>query len=232
MTTSKSSLFYLGLSNLTIRVSPKLFRIEPWRTDCLYLPSPHVIQYTPPHTPSQPTWAEISTYLLPLFHSPFFLLKSAERSRQKTGFVSICVRPNRCGVLKLGWDFWPSYMAHLIPSIYFIWSSTQKLNFGTELTVVRLHTLPGVADRFIKDVKEITAAIIKVCLPRIMTAEIKGTVQRELRWVKIGINRTARINCIAGKCHFPCPKGHHHESIINVPGGCSTFWRHPNRLGQ
>ncbi len=39
----------------------------------------------------------------------------------------------------------------------------QKLNFGSELLVVRLHTLPGVADRFIKDVKEITAAIIKVC---------------------------------------------------------------------
>jgi hypothetical protein len=52
---------------------------------------------------------------------------------------------------------------------------------------------------------------------------IKGTVQRELRWVKIGINRTARINCIAGKCHLPGPKGHHHESIINVSGGCSTF---------
>jgi hypothetical protein len=52
---------------------------------------------------------------------------------------------------------------------------------------------------------------------------LKGTVQRELRWVKIGINRTARINCIAGKCHFPCPKGHHHESIINVIGSCSIF---------
>jgi hypothetical protein len=51
---------------------------------------------------------------------------------------------------------------------------------------------------------------------------LKGTVQRELRWVKIGINRTARINCIAGKCHFPCPKGHHHESIINVLGGCTA----------
>ncbi len=25
---------------------------------------------------------------------------------------------------------------------------------------------------------------------------VKGTVQRELRWVKTGINRTARINCI------------------------------------
>ncbi len=52
---------------------------------------------------------------------------------------------------------------------------------------------------------------------------VKGTVQRVLRWVKIGINRTARINCIAGKCNFPCPNGHHHESIINVLGGCSTF---------
>jgi hypothetical protein len=47
----------------------------------------------------------------------------------------------------------------------------------------------------------------------------KGTVQRELRGVKIGINRTARINCIAGKCHLPCPKGHHHERSLN----CSTF---------
>jgi hypothetical protein len=52
---------------------------------------------------------------------------------------------------------------------------------------------------------------------------IKGTVQRELRGVKIGINRTARINCIAGKCHLPCPKGHHHERSLNVIGGCSTF---------
>ncbi len=61
---------------------------------------------------------------------------------------------------------------------------------------------------------------------------IKGTVQRELRWVKIGINRTVRINCIAGKCHLPCPKGHHHERSINILDGCNTFWRHPNRLGQ
>ncbi len=51
----------------------------------------------------------------------------------------------------------------------------------------------------------------------------KGTVQRELRGVKIGINRTARINCIAGKCHLPCPKGHHHERSLNVIGGYSTF---------
>jgi hypothetical protein len=50
-----------------------------------------------------------------------------------------------------------------------------------------------------------------------------GTVQRELRWVKIGINRTVRINCIAGKCHLPCPKGHHHERSINVLDGCNTF---------
>jgi hypothetical protein len=60
----------------------------------------------------------------------------------------------------------------------------------------------------------------------------KGTVQRELRWVKIGINRTAMKICIAGNCHLPCPKGHHHERSLNILGGCSTFWRHPNRLGQ
>ncbi len=52
---------------------------------------------------------------------------------------------------------------------------------------------------------------------------IKGTVQRELRGVKIGINQTARINCTVGKCHLPCPKGHHHERSLNVIGGCSTF---------
>ncbi len=59
--------------------------------------------------------------------------------------------------------------------------------------------------------------------PVSLTPVVHRTVQRELRWVKIGINRTARINCIAGKCNFQCPKGHHHESIINVLGGCSTF---------
>jgi hypothetical protein len=51
----------------------------------------------------------------------------------------------------------------------------------------------------------------------------KGTVQRELRWVKIGINRTAMKICIAGKCRLPCPKGHHHERSINILCGCSTF---------
>jgi hypothetical protein len=52
---------------------------------------------------------------------------------------------------------------------------------------------------------------------------IKGTVQPELRWVKIGINRTAMKICVAGKCRLSCPKGHHHESSINILGGCSTF---------
>ncbi len=47
---------------------------------------------------------------------------------------------------------------------------------------------------------------------------IKGTVQGELRWVKIGINRTALKICIAGKCRLPCPKGHHHERRINILG--------------
>jgi hypothetical protein len=55
------------------------------------------------------------------------------------------------------------------------------------------------------------------------TYNLKGTVQRELRWVKIGINRTARINCIAVKCPLPCPNGHHHERKINVLSGCITF---------
>jgi hypothetical protein len=52
---------------------------------------------------------------------------------------------------------------------------------------------------------------------------VKGTVQPELRWVKIGINRTAMKICIAGKCRLSCPKGHHHERSINILGGCSTF---------
>ncbi len=60
----------------------------------------------------------------------------------------------------------------------------------------------------------------------------KGTVQWELRWVKIGINRTARINCIVGKGPLPCPHGHHHERKINVLSGFITFWRHPNQSGR
>jgi hypothetical protein len=53
--------------------------------------------------------------------------------------------------------------------------------------------------------------------------DIKGTVQLELRWVKIGINRTAMKICVAGKCRLSCPKGHHDERNINILGGCSTF---------
>ncbi len=51
----------------------------------------------------------------------------------------------------------------------------------------------------------------------------KGTVQRELRWFKIGINRTAMKICIADKCRLPCPKRHHHERSISILGDCSTF---------
>jgi hypothetical protein len=61
---------------------------------------------------------------------------------------------------------------------------------------------------------------------------IKGTVQWELRWVKIGINRFIMMYSLASKFPLPCPKGHHHERSINVFSGFSTFWRHPNLLGQ
>ncbi len=52
---------------------------------------------------------------------------------------------------------------------------------------------------------------------------IKGTVQWELSWVKIGVNRSIMIFSFADKCHLPCPKGHHHESFINVVSGIITF---------
>jgi hypothetical protein len=45
---------------------------------------------------------------------------------------------------------------------------------------------------------------------------LKGTVQRELRGVKIVINRSITMSSFAGKCPLPCPKGHHHERSINV----------------
>ncbi len=60
-------------------------------------------------------------------------------------------------------------------------------------------------------------------LRRAFQKDFKGTVQRELRWVKIGINRTAMKIWIAGKCRLSCPKGHHHKRSINILGGCSTF---------
>jgi hypothetical protein len=60
---------------------------------------------------------------------------------------------------------------------------------------------------------------------------VKGTVQRELRGVKIGINRFTMMYSPAGTCPLPCPKGHHHERSINVISGFSTFLRYPNWLG-
>jgi hypothetical protein len=42
---------------------------------------------------------------------------------------------------------------------------------------------------------------------------LKGTVQWELRGVKIGINRsiTCMMYSLAGKCPLPCPKGQKHK---------------------
>jgi hypothetical protein len=53
--------------------------------------------------------------------------------------------------------------------------------------------------------------------------DLKNTVQRKLREIKIGINRAVWINCLAGKCHLPRPIGHHHERSINIFSGFSTF---------
>jgi hypothetical protein len=61
---------------------------------------------------------------------------------------------------------------------------------------------------------------------------LKGTVQRELWWVKISFNRSIMMSSLAGKCPLLCPKGHHHERSINVLSGIITFWRHPDLLGQ
>jgi hypothetical protein len=41
----------------------------------------------------------------------------------------------------------------------------------------------------------------------------KGTVQRELRWVKIGINRTAMKIWIAGKCRLSCVKKYYSRQL-------------------
>jgi hypothetical protein len=67
--------------------------------------------------------------------------------------------------------------------------------------------------------------LLNLCVDQLINIPylLKGTVQPELRWVKIGINRAVRINCIAGTCHLRCPKGHHHERSINLHGDCSTF---------
>ncbi len=48
--------------------------------------------------------------------------------------------------------------------------------------------------------------------------------------VKTDINRSIMINSLAGKCPFPAPNGHHHESSINVFSVFGTFWRHPVRM--
>jgi hypothetical protein len=57
----------------------------------------------------------------------------------------------------------------------------------------------------------------------ILRYELKGTVQWELRWVKIGINRSIMMSSLAGKCPILCPKGYHHERSINVLSDCNTF---------
>jgi hypothetical protein len=50
-----------------------------------------------------------------------------------------------------------------------------------------------------------------------------GTVQWELKGVKIGVNRSIMMYSLPGKCSLPCPKGYHHDWSINVFSGFSTF---------
>jgi hypothetical protein len=90
-----------------------------------------------------------------------------------------------------------------------------KLNFET----MPKNAFSGFCQKFVQATDEVEIFFCQFPNPW----ALKGTVQRELRWVKIGINRTARINCIAGKRDLLCPKGHHHERSLNVIGGCSTF---------
>ncbi len=40
------------------------------------------------------------------------------------------------------------------------------------------------------------------------------------------------MNYLAGKCLFPAPNGHHHETSINVFSVLGAFWHCPNQLGQ
>ena len=61
---------------------------------------------------------------------------------------------------------------------------------------------------------------IKTARQQVSKNLFKDTVQWELRGVKIGINRSLMMYSLAGKCHLPCPKGHHHERSINVFSGC------------
>jgi hypothetical protein len=56
-----------------------------------------------------------------------------------------------------------------------------------------------------------------------LRALIKGTVQWELRWVKIGISQSILMYSFAGNCPLQCPNGHHHERSIYVFSVCSTF---------
>jgi hypothetical protein len=52
---------------------------------------------------------------------------------------------------------------------------------------------------------------------------LKGTVQWQLRWVKIGINRSNMTSCLADKCSLPCPNGHHHARSINFSASLVHF---------
>jgi hypothetical protein len=60
---------------------------------------------------------------------------------------------------------------------------------------------------------------------------LKGTVQWQLRGVKISFNQSILMNSLVGKCPSPCPNGHHQERSINIFSICSTLWHCPNRLG-
>ncbi len=108
----------LGCRSMPNRLNKKLRRIVSLQPPTLYFPSPHVLQ-CPPH----PLPSLCGQKCLPVSFTYSTLL--SERSRQKSGFVSICARQSRKrgGEVKLEFsDRSGSFKTVCL----FIWSSTPK----------------------------------------------------------------------------------------------------------
>ncbi len=97
------------------------------------------------------------------------------------------------------------------------------LKYGEKDERTHLWTGNSCSSTFIRTSVNVFSFLQIIMLQQTRPAGLKGTVQWQLRRVKIGINRSNMTNCLAGKCSLPCPNAHHHERSINFSASLVHF---------
>jgi hypothetical protein len=72
------------------------------------------------------------------------------------------------------------------------------------------------------DTQAVTTKVKELLLANNLGQKVKGTFYFKVLSNENGGGWTLVINCLAGKCPFPGPNGHHHQRRINRLGQCQN----------